>query len=65
MNGRRGAAPWRAECHLFKKSLTEFFDDKQVIMMETLDIVDKHTSGVAYPTEVQLKHTLMDYPAQA
>ena len=50
---------------MFKKSLTEFFDDKQVLMMETLDIVDKHTSGVAYPTEVQLKHTLTDYPAQA
>ena len=54
----------RVECHVFKKSLTEFFDDKQEIMMDTLDIVDKHTSGVAYPTEVQLKHLLLDYPAQ-
>ena len=52
----------RVECHCFKKSLTEFFDDKESIMLDALDIAEKHTSGVAFPTEVHLRHTLADYP---
>jgi hypothetical protein len=53
----------QVECHVYKMPLNDHNKAKMKTMMDMMDIVDSHASGVAYPTEVQLE-TLPALPAR-
>ena len=45
----------QVETHIYKLPLDKHLKAKMKTMMDMMDIVDGHTSGVAYPVEVQLE----------
>lgn len=44
------------EAHAYKVDLTEHYRVKSTVLMELMDILERRTSGVAYPTAVRLEH---------
>lgn len=50
------------ETHIFKMPLDKHLKTKGLLMMDMLDIAEKHTTGPAYPTEISLEHSLAKFP---
>ena len=50
------------ETHIFKIPLDKHLKTKGLLMMDMLDIAEKHTTGPAYPTEISLDHSLAKFP---
>ena len=50
------------ETHLFKIPLSKHLKTKGKLMMDMLDIAEKHTTGPAYPTEISIEHSLVKFP---
>ena len=50
------------ETHVHKLPLTEHLTLRARLMMGMLDVVEENTSGIAFPTEVKLEHTVFQYP---
>ena len=44
------------EAHAHEVDLTAHYRVKSTVLMELMDILERHTSGVAYPTAVRLEH---------
>ena len=43
------------ETHMYKFPLSDHLKHRATLVMDMLDIAEKHTTGPAYPTEVQLE----------
>lgn len=47
------------EAHAYKVDLTTHYEIKSTVLMDLMDLVERRTGGVAYPTEIKLEHPLV------
>ena len=47
------------EAHAYKVDLTTHYEIKSTVLMDLMDLVERRTGGVAYPTAIKLEHPLV------